>query len=57
VEATGLAHVSALAFDSEGRLWAATAAYSDDGTDAVYLIPSSGATPVKVITPQHTPRA
>jgi glucose/arabinose dehydrogenase len=54
VYATGLAHVSAFAFDTEGRLWAATAAYSDDGTDAVYLVPSPGGTPLKVISTLHT---
>ena len=38
VAATGLAHVSAFAFDADGRLWAATAGYGDDGSDAVYLV-------------------
>ncbi len=55
VYATGLAHVSALAFDGDGRLWAATAAFQDDGTDAVWMIPSAGATPVKVLSGVHTP--
>ncbi|HEY4190702.1 MAG TPA: hypothetical protein VGM28_09790 [Candidatus Limnocylindrales bacterium] len=55
VFATGLSHVSAFAFDPDGRLWAATAAYADDGSDAVYLIPSAGAAPVKVIATLHTP--
>jgi glucose/arabinose dehydrogenase len=55
IYATGLTHVSAFAFDGQGRLWAATAAYSDDGTDAVYLVPSARAAPVKVIDAQHTP--
>ncbi|HEV8402474.1 MAG TPA: hypothetical protein VGQ31_05515 [Candidatus Limnocylindrales bacterium] len=55
VYATGLSHVSAFAFDTGGRLWVATAAYTDDGTDAVYLIPGAGSTPVKVITALHTP--
>ena len=36
--ATGLANVSAFSFDADGRLWAATAGYDDDGTDAVYLV-------------------
>jgi glucose/arabinose dehydrogenase len=53
--ATGLADVSAFAFDDEGRLWAATAAYQDAGTDAIYLIPAAGAAPIKVIAAQHTP--
>jgi len=56
VYATGLANVSAFAFDPEGRLWAATAAYDDGGDDAVYLITAAGAiTPVKVIPGLHTP--
>jgi glucose/arabinose dehydrogenase len=55
VLATGLDHVSAFAFDADDRLWAATAGYEDDGTDAVYLVASAGATPVKVIGGVHTP--
>ena len=55
VAATGLAHVSAFAFDADGRLWAATAGYGDDGSDAVYLVGSDGSTPVKVIAGLHTP--
>jgi glucose/arabinose dehydrogenase len=55
IYATGLPKVSAFAFDADGRLWAATAGYQDDGTDAVYLIASAGATPVKVIGDAHTP--
>ena len=55
VVATGLAHVSAFAFDADGRLWAATAGYGDDGSDAVYLVGSDGSTPVKVIAGLHTP--
>jgi glucose/arabinose dehydrogenase len=53
--ATGLANVSAFAFDDAGRLWAATASFADDGTDAVYLIPGAGATPIKTIDDVHTP--
>jgi glucose/arabinose dehydrogenase len=55
VYATDLANVSAFAFDPDGRLWAATAAYTDAGADAIYLIASPGAQPVKVIAAQHTP--
>ena len=55
VYATGLRNASAFAFDPEGRLWVATAGYSDEGTDAVYLVPSSGATPEKVIDRVSTP--
>lgn len=55
VDATGLAKVAALATDPEGRLWAATAEFEDKGTDAVYLVPAKGATPVKIIEEIHTP--
>ena len=55
VYATGLANVSAFAFDADGRLWAATAAYDDQGEDAVYLIPAAGARPAKVVAGLHTP--
>jgi len=55
VYATGLANVSAFAFDADVRLWAATAAFDDTGTDAVYLIPTAGAQPVKIIAGLHTP--
>ena len=55
VYATGLANVSAFAFDADGRLWAATAAYDDQGDDAVYLIPAAGARPAKVVAGLHTP--
>ena len=53
--ATGLGHVSAFSFDAGGRLWAATAGYDDDGTDAVYLVASAGAAPTRVIADLHTP--
>jgi glucose/arabinose dehydrogenase len=55
VFATGLPNVSAFAFDADERLWAATAAYDDRGSDAVYLIAAPGATPAKVIADLHTP--
>lgn len=55
VVATGLANVAALAYDDEGRLWASTAAFSDDGTDALYVITSDGATPQRVVADLHTP--
>jgi glucose/arabinose dehydrogenase len=55
VTVKGLTHVSALATDDQGRLWAATAEYEDHGTDAVYLVPSTGATPIRVIAGLHTP--
>ncbi len=55
VYATGLTNVAALTLDDDGRLWAATAAFSDAGTDAVYVIASEGATPIKVIEDAQTP--
>ncbi len=55
VYATGLEHASAFAFDTQGRLWVATADYEDKGTDAVYLVEKAGADPVKVIADLHTP--
>jgi glucose/arabinose dehydrogenase len=54
VYATGLPDVSAFAFDASGRLWAATAAYGDTGTDAIYLIGAAGSSPVKVVDGLHT---
>ena len=44
VFATGLAHVAAFAFDADGRLWVATAAFEDAGTDAVYRVDRAGDT-------------
>jgi glucose/arabinose dehydrogenase len=55
VYAQGVPKASAFAFDSEGRLWAASADYSDSGADGVYLVASAGATPIKVISGVHTP--
>ena len=55
VYATDLTHVSAMAFDGQARLWAATADYSDSGGDAVYVVTKQGTTPRKVIDGLHTP--
>jgi glucose/arabinose dehydrogenase len=55
VYATGLKNVSALAWDAQGRLWAATASYTSDGQDAVYVIAQPGAAPVPVVTGLRTP--
>jgi glucose/arabinose dehydrogenase len=55
VYATNLVHAAAFAFDAQGRLWVATADYTDVGADAVWMVPSAGATPVSVITGLHTP--
>ncbi len=49
VYATGLAHVSAFAFDAKGRLWVTTSAATGHGADGVYVVAKAGATPVKVI--------
>ena len=55
VYASGLPHIAAVTLDPQGRLWAATAALTDTGTDAVYLVSKAGARPVKVIAGLHTP--
>ena len=55
VYAKGLKHVSALATDAQGRVWVATAAASDQGKDALFLVTDAGATPEKVVTDVHTP--
>jgi hypothetical protein len=55
VAATGLEHVAALTTDASGRVWASTAAAADDGTDAVFLLPTDGSAPVAAITGLHTP--
>ncbi len=55
VYAKGLKHASALATDAQGRVWVATAAASDKGKDAIYLVGQAGATPQKVVTDVHTP--
>ncbi len=53
--ATGLVHATAMAFDSQGRLWVTTADYSDSGHDALYVVPSVGAPPTAVVNDLHTP--
>jgi glucose/arabinose dehydrogenase len=53
--ARGLPDAAALAFDPEGRLWVATAAFTYSGTDGVYFIDHAGATPIEVITGLRTP--
>jgi glucose/arabinose dehydrogenase len=55
VYARGLTHASGFAYDDQGRLWVATAAATDDGTDGVYLVATPGAAPVQVISDVHTP--
>jgi glucose/arabinose dehydrogenase len=55
VAATGLANVSALAVDGQGRLWVSTAAYSAEGDDGVYVAASAGTAARKVISGLSTP--
>jgi glucose/arabinose dehydrogenase len=55
VYASGVSHVSAFAFDAGGRLWLATADYTDSGQDGVYLVAESGADPVQIVSGLHTP--
>jgi glucose/arabinose dehydrogenase len=55
VYATGLVHATAMAFDPQGRLWIATADYSDAGQDALYVVPRQGVTPTAVVRNVHTP--
>jgi glucose/arabinose dehydrogenase len=55
VFATGLENVSALAFDSAGRLWVATAGYEDDSGDGIFVVAQSGSTPREVVSGARTP--
>ncbi len=55
VVARGLKNISSLAEDPQGRLWVATAAFTDTGTDGLYLVASPGAAPVMVAPGLHTP--
>lgn len=55
VAASGLKNVSGLAEDPQGRLWIATAAFTDTGTDGLYVITASGAAPLQVVPNLHTP--
>lgn len=55
VFASGASHLSAFAFDGDGRLWFATADYTDSGQDGLYLLTAAGATPVEVVSGLHTP--
>ncbi len=55
VFATGLTHASAMAFDPTGRLWVATADYTDTGQDTVSVVNAARTAPVTVLRGQHTP--
>ncbi len=50
VDTRGLRHVSALALDTQGRLWATTSGSSTHATDGVFLVARPGARPVKVVS-------
>jgi glucose/arabinose dehydrogenase len=54
VYARGLVNAAAMTVDAGGRLWVATAEFSDSGTDALYVVDQAGATPRAVIH-LHTP--
>jgi glucose/arabinose dehydrogenase len=53
--AYGPAKIAALAFDSRNRLWLATADYTDQGHDGLYLVAKRDAKPVEVVAHLHTP--
>jgi glucose/arabinose dehydrogenase len=53
--AKGPAKVAAFAFDPAGRLWLATADYTDEGKDGLYVIAKPGASPIEVVPKLHTP--
>jgi glucose/arabinose dehydrogenase len=55
VYARGLPTVAAFTFDPEGRLWVATADYTDHGRDGLWVITAAGAPPVEVVPGLHTP--
>jgi hypothetical protein len=50
VDTRGLRHVSALALDTNGRLWATPSGSATHATDGVFLVPRPGARPVKVVS-------
>jgi len=50
VYARGIPHVSALAFDAEGRLWATESGATTHGADGVFVVPHAGATATRVVT-------
>jgi glucose/arabinose dehydrogenase len=55
VYATGVPNVSALVFDEQGQLWAASGAFEDKGTDGIYVVDQKGGMARKVISDSHTP--
>ena len=55
VYSPGVAKVAAFAFDAQGRLWFATADYSDTGADGLYLVAGAASPPELVVGGLHTP--
>ena len=55
VYARGLRHVSALAQDADGRIWAATSTGASNGEDAIYVIDHAGGTPTRVVDDVTSP--
>jgi glucose/arabinose dehydrogenase len=50
VYASGLPHVSALALDAQGRLWATTSAAAGHAHDGVFLVRRAGARPQRMVS-------
>ena len=55
VYARGIAHVSAFAFDAQGRLWATASGATGHAGDGVFLVAGRGARPVKVVAGPQGP--
>lgn len=55
VYARNLTNAAAFAFDPEGRLWVATADYSDSGKDGIFVVARAASPPAEVVTGLHTP--
>jgi glucose/arabinose dehydrogenase len=54
VYTTGITNASALTMDDGNRLWVTSAAFDDNGQDALFVVDRAGAPPRKVIA-LHTP--
>ena len=50
VYARGIPHLSALAFDAEGRLWATGSGATTHGADGVFVVPHAGGRATRVVT-------
>lgn len=55
VYSRGLRHVSALAYDGGGRLWATTSGATTHAGDGVYLVRGSGKAPLQVVRGMTAP--